>query len=171
MRRFVFAVALMLILPPPLAAQIDSDRPIARAATAAFQYPAGRPLPDAELQRLQAERAAKQRAERDALNTATWTYVATAGADWAVYAVCVEVTCTDSGKTQTGQFLHGVKPAAAVPIGLAIDVGIVLAIREWLAPEHPKLAQFLLYGLSGARVIVLTDRIRDLRGHAVRQPR
>ena len=166
MRRGLFAVAVMLILPPPLAAQ---DFPISRAAAAAFQYPA-RPS-DAELQRQHAERVAAERADREHLNTATWVYVSTAGADWAVWAVCAEVKCNDSGKTQTGLFLHGVKPAAALPIGLAIDAAIVVTVRELVAPDHPKLARWLLYGLSGVRVIVLTDRIRDLRGHAVRTPR
>src|SRR4051812_13615062 len=91
----------------------------------------------------------RDHAERDALDHASWFYIATASADWSVTAVCARVMCGD--KTQSGLFLRGVEPSWAIPLGLAIDAAIVVGVRELVAPEHPKLARVLLYGLGGAR--------------------
>src|SRR5262245_59111148 len=156
MRRMLFAVALMLVLPPPLAAQ---ELPIRRAAASAFQVRS-----DAELQRIERERVAKARDDRDALNAATWLYAGVAGADWAVTIACVDVPCFE--KTQAGFFLRGVKPKAAIPLGIAIDVSLAVAIRELVAPEHPKLARWLLHGLSGGRLVLVSSRLSALRRNA-----
>lgn len=119
--------------------------------------------PDA--QAVAAQRA-RDHADLDALNTASWVYIGTAAADWSVTAVCAKVLCGD--RTQTG-FLYGVeKPAAAIPIGLAIDAAVLIGVREWLAPDHPKIARALLYGLSGVRVVFVANKVNDLREHVHR---
>lgn len=106
--------------------------------------------------------------ERDALNTASWVYVAAASADWSLTAVCARVVCFDE-HSQTGLFLYGVeRPALAIPIGVAIDVVWVYGIREFVAPDHPKLARALLYGSSAVRLVFTVSKINDLRAHAVR---
>jgi hypothetical protein len=110
----------------------------------------------------------KEHDDADALNDATWFYIATASADWSVTAVCARVMCGD--KTQSGLFLHGVEPKWAIPIGVAIDAAIVLGVRELVAPDHPKIARALLYGLGGTRLLFVTYKVNDLRAHAVRIP-
>lgn len=113
-----------------------------------------------------AAQRARDHADLDALNTASWVYIGTAAADWSVTAVCAKVLCGD--RTQTG-FLYGVeKPAAAIPIGLAIDAAVLIGVREWLAPDHPKIARALLYGLSGVRVVFVANKVNDLREHVHR---
>lgn len=114
-------------------------------------------------------RREQERAERARLNTALWVYGATASADWAVTAVCLKVPC---GSTpQVGLFLHGIdEPRVSVPLGLAIDAAIAWSVREYVAPEHPRIALVLLYGLSGARVVVTATHINYLRRNAVRRP-
>lgn len=114
-------------------------------------------------------RVSQEHADLDALNHATWFYVGTAAADWSVTAVCARVTCSDDGHTQAGLFLHGVEPRWSIPLGLAIDAGLVYAIRAFIAPDNPKLARVLLYGFGGARVVFVTTKVTDLRHHAVRQ--
>jgi len=131
---------------------LPSPTPIADAV-AAFQPPPA---------------AATVAAER-ALDGATWTYVATAGADWALTAVCLKLACHGEDAPSVGLFVYGVEDQKkAVTLGLLIDVGIVIVVREFVAPDHPKLAQVLLYGLSAARVTVTTLKISDLRQNATR---
>lgn len=133
------------------------DGPLARASRAAFtQYT------DAERVEREAARRKREHADADRLNHATWVYVATAGADWTVTAACIDdATCGD--RSRAGLFLYGAKPGAAVPLGLAIDGALVYVLRELLAPEHPRLAEIALYVLSGARVVVTTTTVYDLR--------
>jgi hypothetical protein len=139
---------LALLLWP---AGVVAQTPIADAV-AAFQAPAAATTP----------------AKPDrALDAATWTYVATAGADWALTAVCLELACGD--EPSVGLFVYGVEDQKkAVGLGLLIDVGIVLVVRELVAPDYPKLAQVLLYTLSAARVTVTSLKIADLRKNATR---
>lgn len=138
---------------------VPTDGPIARAARVAFTEQA---LTDGERIRLRrALDAAEQSAAARRLNHATWTFVATAAADWSVYAACVHDRCGE--KTQTGLFLHGVRREAAIPIGLAIDAALAVGLRKFVGEDYPRLAEIALYVLSGARVVVLTDRIHDLR--------
>jgi hypothetical protein len=139
----------LLLWPAGVAAQT----PIADAV-AAFQAPAAVTTP----------------AKPDrALDAATWTYVATAGADWALTAVCLELACHGEDAPSVGLFVYGVEdPKKAVALGLAIDVAVVLAVREWVAPDYPTLARVLLYGLSAARVTSTTLKIADLRKNATR---
>ena len=96
--------------------------------------------------------------DRD-LDAATWVYVATAAADWTITPVCYAQGC---GVHKAGLFLYDVKQAAAIPLGLAIDAGIVWVVREHLAPDHPKLARSLLYALSAVRVVFVATKVHDL---------
>jgi hypothetical protein len=141
-------VLALLLWPAGVAAQT----PIADAV-AAFQAPAAATTKAPTYDR--------------ALDAATWTYVATAGADWALTAVCLELACGD--EPSVGLFVYGVEnEKKAVGLGLLIDVGLVLVVRELVAPEYPKLAQVLLYTLSAARVTVTSLKIADLRKNATR---
>jgi hypothetical protein len=107
-------------------------------------------------------RAAREHDDRDALNTASWVYVATAAADWSVTAVCARVLC--GTKTQTGLFLYGVEDDRwAIPLGLATDAIVVYGVREFVAPDHPKLARALLYGASAVRLVFIVNKVSDLR--------
>jgi hypothetical protein len=149
-RRWARALlALGLVLLP---AGVAAQTPIADAV-AAFQAP-----------------AATTPAKPDrALDAATWTYVATAGADWALTAVCLELACHGEDAPSVGLFVYGVEnEKKAVALGLAIDVAVVLVVREWVAPDYPTLARVLLYGLSAARVTSTTLKIADLRKNATR---
>lgn len=132
------------------------DGPIARAAQRVVIQ-----LTDADRIRLEAER--RERASREArrLDHALWTYIATAGADWAVTAACTEGRCDD--RTHVGLFLHGVEPEAAIPIGLAIDAVIAVGLRKYVAEDYPRFAEVALYVLSGARVVVATNKVTELR--------
>jgi hypothetical protein len=98
------------------------------------------------------------------LDLASWIYVSTAAADWSVTAACGGDSSRCSNKHYGGLFLWELKhEAASVPLGLAIDAGILLAVRELVAPEYPRLARLLLYGLSAARVVVLSHKVSQLR--------
>jgi len=110
---------------------------------------------------------ARDHADQDALNTATWVYISAAAADWSVTAVCAKVICGDT-HTQTG-FLYGIeKPAAAIPLALALDAVIVIGVRELVAPDHPKIARALLYGTGAVRLVFVANKVNDLREHAQR---
>jgi hypothetical protein len=150
-----------------------------------YQVPAEPPPPppqivvtpteiDQLVRKREAERAALERAEREAdeqkwLDAALWVYAGTAGADWAVTSVCYQVACSD-GKTQTGLFLHGVKPEAAVPLGIAIDAAVLGLAKYVLGPDHPKLTMILLHAASAARVSLTIRHVNYLRQHAIIRP-
>jgi hypothetical protein len=139
-------VLTLLLWPAGVAAQT----PIADAV-AAFQAPSAVATPP------------KAQSSTD-LDFATWTYVATAAADWSVTAVCFKVPCSDDPTPSVGLFVYGVEDQKkAIALGLVIDVAIVLAVRQWVAPEWPRAAEVILYGLSGARVVTTTLKIADLR--------
>jgi len=117
----------------------------------------------------QAAIAKQEHADADALNTATWFYLGTAAADWSVTAVCDKVFCGD--RTQTGLFIRGIEdPKASVPLGLAVDALTVILIRQVVAPYNQRLARVLLYGLGGARVVFVANKVNDLRDHTRRVP-
>lgn len=160
--RSVATVLLLLCVATPTRAQ---DRPLARAIAAAFDQRS-----DATLQRLEAERRAAEHADRDRLNVATAVFLGTAGADWSVTAVCFRVRCADDGGFKTSYFVaDGFKNRnAALALGLALDTAIVFVTRDAIAPEHPKLARTLLYVLSGVRLVIVADKVGDLRRNARR---
>ena len=145
----------VLLLAPSADAQSlrdMSNRPIAYQQS-----------PNGHLVVVQAERE-----EREALNQATWVYIAAAAADWSVTAVCARVICGE--RTQTGLVLYGVEDARwAIPLGLAIDAVFVFGVRELVAPDHPKLARGLLYGASAVRLVFVVDKVNDLRDRTVRR--
>jgi hypothetical protein len=101
--------------------------------------------------------------DRD-LDSATWVYLATAAADWTATAACGSTKVRCGAEHQGGLFLHNIKhEAVAVTFGLAIDAAAVYLVREFLAPEYPKVARGLLYVLSGGRVVATSLKVADLR--------
>lgn len=161
-------LALALALIPTSAAAEVVEAPIAKAIARAFQRPT-----DAEAQRREAERAAAEKAERDRLNLATFVFLGAAGADWAVTSVCAEVRCNDHAGYSASYFIGGdgfENKGTAIVLGLALDTAIVLFAREVVADDHPKLARAILFIAAGVRVVIMTNKIGDLRRNAVRVP-
>lgn len=147
-------VMLLLLLVLPISSRAQTLKELSNRPVQVVQVQVNRETP-------------QERKDREALNTASWVYIATAAADWSVTAVCAKVLCFDS--TQTGLFLNGIENEhIAIPLGLAIDAGLLYAIREGVAPDHPKLARGLLYVLSAARGVVVVAKVNDLRDHARR---
>jgi hypothetical protein len=138
----------------------------APASAQSLRELSNRPDPQAlnreQIEARERARAAREHEDRDALNTASWVYVSTAAADWSVTAVCARVFC--GTRTQTGLFFYGVEdPKVAIPLGLAADALFVYLTREFVAPDHPKIARSLLYGGSAVRLVFLSNKVRDLR--------
>ena len=157
LKLYAWWISLAVLLLLPGAAQAQSLREIS-----------SRPYYASSSQRTPEQQQQIDHQNLDALNHATWFYVGTAAADWSVTAVCARVLCGD--RTQTGLFLHGVeRPAWSIPLGLAIDAGTVWTIRAFIAPDYPKAARVLLYGLGGARLIFVTNKVTDLRDRTVRR--
>lgn len=173
MRRLLFTL-LLLSVPHVVRADDAIDRPLARAIAQAFtQSRHAGPQRDAELQRLEAERLAQERANRAQLDLATAVFAGVAGADWAVTAVCFKVRCSDKAGYSASYFVGGEgfkEPAVAALMGLGLDALIVVGVREFIAEEHPKLAQSILWIASGVRVVIVFNKVSDLRQHAVRAP-
>lgn len=171
MRMLTCLLASTLLLPATARAQ--DAAPLTRAVATAFtQDPLlGHPF-DRDLQRLEAERrAAQERADRDRLNWATAVFVGTAGADWAVTAACFKVRCSEHAGHSASFFVGGDgfrNAGTAAALGLGLDAAIVLLAREVIAPDHPKLARGVLWVASGVRVVILSNKVGDLRAHAVR---
>lgn len=180
MRTLGAALLLACSLPVTLRADV-LEGPVARAVRGAFvvhqvardQDPLlGHPR-DAELQRLAAERRERERDARDQLNLATAVFIGSAGADWAVTAACFKVQCTDGPGHHASFFVGGPgfrNVGAAAALGLGLDAAIVLVARSVIAPDHPKLARGVLWVASGVRVVILTNKVNDLRAHAHRSP-
>jgi hypothetical protein len=100
----------------------------------------------------------------EGLDFASWIYVATAAGDWTVTAACGGNESRCRAEHTGGLFLWDIKhEAVAVPVGIAIDAAILVAVRELVGPDHPKIARGILYALSAARVVVLSHKISQLR--------
>lgn len=113
-------------------------------------------------------RLERDRQDRDALNIASWVYISAAAADYSVTAVCARVLCGD--RTQTGLFFYGIEePKIAIPLAIAADALVLWGVREFVAPDHPKIARALLYGSSGFRLVLITNKVSDLRTREVRR--
>lgn len=150
---------------PVLGARLQ--RGIARAFAQSTQHGPT----DEELQRIHAAQVEADRNDREQLNLATAVYLGVAGADWSLTAVCFKVGCNDHSGYSAGYFIGGdgfTNSGTAAALGLGLDALIVLGAREWVAPDHPKLARGILWVASGVRVVIVTQKISDLREHAVR---
>lgn len=111
-------------------------------------------------------REQRERADQRDLDNATWAFVSAASADWAVTSICSKLVCND--RSSYG-FLYGVEnPHAGIPLGLAADALFVYLVREYVFPDHPKLARSLFYVGAGVRVVFVSAKVFDLREHGVR---
>jgi hypothetical protein len=97
-------------------------------------------------------------------DTALWVFVASASADWSVTAVCFEFQCGPS----TAGFTTINAPKKGTAVGLLVDGAFAVAVREWIQPDHPKLAQALFYGGAVIRLLLVTQKIGDLRRNTAR---
>ena len=102
--------------------------------------------------------AAAQKPKQD--DTALWVFVAAASADWSVTAVCYDIDCGANTKGFAGAIDS---PKKATGVGLLIDGAFLYVVREWVAPDHPKVAATLFYTGAVLRVILVTHKISDLR--------
>ena len=94
-------------------------------------------------------------------DTALWVFVAAASADWAVTAVCYDIDCGANTKGFAGAIES---PKKATGVGLLIDGAFLYVVREWVQPDHPKVAAMLFYAGAVLRIILVTHKISDLRG-------
>jgi hypothetical protein len=94
-------------------------------------------------------------------DTALWVFVAAASADWAVTAVCYDIDCGANTKGFAGSIES---PKKATGVGLLIDGAFLYVVREWVQPDHPKVAAMLFYAGAVLRIILVTHKISDLRG-------
>jgi hypothetical protein len=97
-------------------------------------------------------------------DTALWVFVAAASADWSVTAICFQLECGPNTKGFTT--IDSTKKATTV--GLLIDGGLIYGVREWLQPDHPKLAQAIFYGAAVVRLLLVTQKVSDLRRNTTR---
>jgi hypothetical protein len=94
-------------------------------------------------------------------DTALWVFVAAASADWSVTAVCYDIDCGANTKGFAGSIES---PKKATGVGLLIDGAFLYVVREWVQPDHPKVAATLFYAGAVLRIILVTHKISDLRG-------
>jgi hypothetical protein len=124
---------------------------------------------DRQLARVRAE-LAQEKLDRK-IDMAMWTFVGAAAADWTVSAVCIKVRCESAGNGHRTSFFMGSgfeEPEVATVVGLGVDVAFVWAIRTYVAPDHPELAQFLYYVGAGLRGSFAIIKARDLRRNTIR---
>lgn len=89
------------------------------------------------------------------LRLPTTFYVTGAAVDWATSAPACQIGC----RSRTG-LLPGVSDArVAVPIGVALDVGVLLLTHTVIAARWPKVAEGLLYALTVVRVANAADHL------------
>jgi hypothetical protein len=93
-------------------------------------------------------------------DTALWVFVAAASADWSVTAVCYDIDCGANTKGFAGSIDS---PKKATGVGLLIDGAFLYVVREWVQPDHPKVAATLFYTAAVLRVVLVTHKISDLR--------
>jgi hypothetical protein len=99
-------------------------------------------------------------------DTALWVFVAAASADWSVTAVCYDIDCGANTKGFAGSIDS---PKKATGVGLLIDGAFLYVVREWVAPDHPKVAATLFYTGAVLRIILVTHKISDLRSRLAPQ--
>jgi hypothetical protein len=98
-------------------------------------------------------------------DTALWVFVAAASADWSVTAVCYDIDCGANTKGFAGAIDS---PKKATGVGLLIDGAFLYVVREWVQPDHPKVAATLFYAGAVLRVILVTHKVSDLRRNMAR---
>lgn len=91
----------------------------------------------------------------------TTFYLVASAVDWSTAAPACQVGC----RSRTG-LLPGVDDARiSVPIGVALDVGVLWITHKFIAKRHPKFAEGLLYALSIVRAVNATDHLIVQRDH------
>ena len=100
-------------------------------------------------------------------DTAMWVYLAAISADWSVTAICAKFQCAPNHFGYVRGVEQGHQTRATV-LGLVIDGTLVYGVREWVQPDHPKIANAILYGLSVFRTIGMTHKASDLRRNTTR---
>jgi hypothetical protein len=162
----LFLVAVLLVLPSPSWGQ-DLGR--IRAGLQEKQYVSEESRQRAERIIAEIEADAREKAhqeEMEQVKIASWIYVGVAAADWSVTAACFKQHCDGVPGYRASYLAWGngfEEPAVATILGVALDAAVVFAVNQWVAEEHPRVAQAILYGLSGVRLVILTDRVSDLR--------
>ena len=91
----------------------------------------------------------------DALVMPTAFYLTASAVDWATAAPACQIGC----KSRTGLLPYVEDARVSVPIGLLLDVGVILLAHKVLAPKWPKLAAGILYALTIVRSVNAADHL------------
>ena len=99
--------------------------------------------------------AAQAQEPDDALVMPTAFYVTASAVDWATAAPACQIGC----KSRMGLLPYVESAPVAVPVGLLLDVGVLLLTHKVLAPRWPKLAAGILYALTIVRSVNAADHL------------
>jgi hypothetical protein len=89
------------------------------------------------------------------LTMPTTFYLTASAVDWATAAPACQIGC----KSRTGLLPYVDSARVAVPLGVALDVGVLYLTHKWIAPRWPKLAEGILYALTVVRAVNAADHL------------